>query len=161
MGILELTENDAIFSDTFVCAESPVFDMRNGRLYWVNIPQGKLWSSVNFGCPECLIQFDRPLGSVVLCKARGVAVAGKDRNHMITDTLRSIEYEITITEECPSNLFNDATVDAAGRLWAGTTDHNENEVSGNLFSFEPGAQGKLHLSDLKLSNGLDWSPDQK
>jgi sugar lactone lactonase YvrE len=60
----------------------------------------------------------------------------------------------------PGNRYNDGKCDPAGRFLAGTMDNAEVEASGSLYSLAPDGTLKTLLSDLRISNGLAWSPDQ-
>jgi sugar lactone lactonase YvrE len=54
---------------------------------------------------------------------------------------------------------NDAAVDGAGRLWAGTMRYDAAEGGGWLARIEPDGAAKVLLDDVTISNGLGWSPD--
>lgn len=59
----------------------------------------------------------------------------------------------------PGNRLNDATVDAAGRLWFGTMDDGERERRGHIYRL--GADGRCHAETaaVAISNGPAVSPD--
>ncbi|MFC0548058.1 SMP-30/gluconolactonase/LRE family protein [Kutzneria chonburiensis] len=54
---------------------------------------------------------------------------------------------------------NDAAVDGAGRLWAGTMRYDTAEGGGWLARVEPDGAAKVLLDDVTISNGIAWSPD--
>ncbi|MGQ0838025.1 SMP-30/gluconolactonase/LRE family protein [Actinokineospora sp.] len=54
---------------------------------------------------------------------------------------------------------NDAGVDPAGRLWAGTTGYGSTPSAGWLARIEPTGAARVVLDDVAVSNGLGWSPD--
>jgi sugar lactone lactonase YvrE len=54
---------------------------------------------------------------------------------------------------------NDAAVDGAGRLWAGTMRYDAAEAGGWLARVEPDGAAKVLLDDVTISNGIAWSPD--
>ena len=58
----------------------------------------------------------------------------------------------------PANRFNDAAVDRQGRIWAGTMADGSEPV-GSLYRLD--ADRSLHImaTDIYVSNGLGWSPD--
>ena len=55
--------------------------------------------------------------------------------------------------------MNDAKCDTAGRLWAGTMDVREREPIGALYRVASADRIEVVVSDVTVSNGLDWSPD--
>jgi sugar lactone lactonase YvrE len=54
---------------------------------------------------------------------------------------------------------NDAAVDPAGRLWAGTMRYDARAGGGWLAKVEPNGDAKVLLDDVTISNGIGWSPD--
>ncbi|MBP2333992.1 SMP-30/gluconolactonase/LRE family protein [Saccharothrix coeruleofusca] len=54
---------------------------------------------------------------------------------------------------------NDAAVDPAGRLWAGTSRYDQADGGGWLARVEPNGDAKVVLDRVAVSNGLGWSPD--
>jgi sugar lactone lactonase YvrE len=56
---------------------------------------------------------------------------------------------------------NDAAVDAAGRLWAGTMRYDEATGGGRLFCVGPGGAVVTVLDSVTISNGIGWSPDDR
>jgi sugar lactone lactonase YvrE len=54
---------------------------------------------------------------------------------------------------------NDAAVDGAGRLWAGTMRYDAAEGGGWLARVEPDGAAKVLFDDVTISNGIAWSPD--
>ena len=142
-----------------VCGESPVFDHRNGRLFWVDIPEGKVFYLSENLRPECLFTLDVPVGAVAVRENGGLVLAAKDRFLIVGSDLSTFEAEIAIEEGFPDNRFNDIAVDPQGRLWAGTMDDKEKQNSGALYSLDAKGSVQKHLDNLKLSNGIGWSPD--
>jgi sugar lactone lactonase YvrE len=61
----------------------------------------------------------------------------------------------------PNNRFNDGKVDSRGRLWGGTMSIDAGTVSGALYMFGPGGSWVCRDRGFHVSNGLDWSPDDR
>lgn len=59
----------------------------------------------------------------------------------------------------PTNRLNDATVDAAGRVWFGTMDDGEEVDSGRLFVLDQGQVRDAGLPPVCITNGPSISPD--
>jgi sugar lactone lactonase YvrE len=55
---------------------------------------------------------------------------------------------------------NDAAVDPAGRLWAGTMRYDTAAGGGFLARVEPTGRAAVVLPEVSISNGLGWSPDE-
>ena len=54
---------------------------------------------------------------------------------------------------------NDAAVDPAGRLWAGTMRYDQASGGGFLAAVEPTGKARVALPAVSISNGIGWSPD--
>ena len=61
----------------------------------------------------------------------------------------------------PGNRFNDGKCDRCGRLFAGTMDDAEVACTGTLYRLDPDRSVHVVRRDVHLSNGLDWSPDDR
>jgi sugar lactone lactonase YvrE len=59
----------------------------------------------------------------------------------------------------PGNRLNDAKVDLAGRIWAGTMDDNEAEASGALYRLDPDLVWSRHDDGYSIANGPTFSID--
>lgn len=64
-----------------------------------------------------------------------------------------------IEQDIPGNRPNDGKCDRQGRLWFGTADDAETSYSGSLYRVGQNGGMTCMLSDIGVSNGLDWSPD--
>ena len=56
--------------------------------------------------------------------------------------------------------MNDGKVDPSGRFWGGSMAYDERRGAGSLYFLEGTAVTKV-LTGVGISNGLDWSPDDK
>lgn len=59
----------------------------------------------------------------------------------------------------PGNRLNDATTDARGRIWFGTMDDGEGQVSGHLYMLDAGGVRHAGLPPVAITNGPAISPD--
>jgi sugar lactone lactonase YvrE len=55
--------------------------------------------------------------------------------------------------------MNDGACDPRGRFWAGTMADDQHAGGGALYRLDQYGRTEVMLSDLTISNGLDWSPD--
>jgi len=55
--------------------------------------------------------------------------------------------------------FNDAAVDPAGRVWAGSMHKGETEPLGELYRLDAGGKLTTVIKGVTVSNGIGWSPD--
>jgi sugar lactone lactonase YvrE len=121
--------------------EGPAWSAREGCLYWLDI----LFQLEQM--PGCLA----PTQGGGLLLALGSGFVSWDSGPLGFTRLADVN-------EPSFNRFNDGKCDPAGRFLAGTMDHFEKEISGNLYSLS-GKQATCLLSGVTISNGLAWSPD--
>ncbi|MCE6993400.1 SMP-30/gluconolactonase/LRE family protein [Saccharothrix sp. S26] len=135
--------------------EAPTWDHASGTLLWVDV----LGSEVHRYSPsrddDAVLDVPqhvgaakpRTRGGLVLNLRDGVALIDRDGAktwlvYWARDGVRG----------------NDAAVDPAGRLWAGTMRYDE-DPGGWLARVEPSGDAKVVLDEVGVSNGIGWSPD--
>lgn len=144
--------------------EGPLWDQRNGALFFVDITTGRLhrYSPASGGLATRTL--GAPLGCAALTNAPGILVVARGlalhRYDWASDALTSL---VTVDHEPPGNRFNDGKPDAEGRLWIGTMDAACEATTGFLHVFDPSPAGARSLrrtaGPFGISNGLGWSPD--
>jgi sugar lactone lactonase YvrE len=92
-------------------------------------------------------------GGLVLALQNGFGLLETDtgRVEMIADT----------EADRPGSRMNDGKCDSAGRFWAGTMSLTLEKGAGSLYRLDADYHVSAVLSDLTLSNGLGWSPDDR
>lgn len=136
--------------------EGPAWDARTQTLYWVDILEKRVYAD-----SRLLLQLDDWVGCLAPRKNGGLVIAQR-----LCFWLFEAETNRLATLSCPKgepahNRFNDGKCDPRGRFIAGTMDHNEQEASGCLYSLSPEGRVKRLLKEIRISNGLTWSPDYK
>ena len=140
--------------------EGPTWDADAQALTFVDIKGRRAfrWSE-----EEGLEEFATPfrLGSLIP-RASGGHIAGSDRGiiHVNLDHGR-FELLFDPEEERDSNRFNDAKVDRAGRLFAGTMDDEEKAASGAFYRIEKTLTCTRVDDGYRVTNGPAFSPDGK
>lgn len=136
--------------------EGPLWHPDERRLYWVDIPAGRLycWDPATGHHNVCFegepiggftVQDD---GALLLLQKRGAVRTWRQGQLM------------TILAEIPeerNTRFNDAVADPEGRVFAGTmpaTDH-----ASRLYVLRDGSAPELLVDGAAESNGMDFSPD--
>lgn len=142
-----------------ILGESPLWDYRDERLYWVDIESKRIHGlDIESGTRFAWSLPSRP-GSLALHHEKGLLVAlSNELAHFCPDSgdLKTLKH----THVAGPVRFNDGKCDAKGRFWIGTMALNEKDPVGVLYCLD---QGKLVEKDREIiiSNGLGWSPDQK
>jgi sugar lactone lactonase YvrE len=140
-----------------VLGEGPVWDAREQAVYWVDIPEKRVfrWSAAG---GARTIEVDRHICSLLPRAAGGFVGGGYDG-------FLDIAPELTATviadpePDLPANRFNDGKVDRAGRFWAGTMDRHEREASGSLYRLDADRSWTRIDSGYRVTNGPAFSRD--
>ncbi|MCW2951000.1 MAG: hypothetical protein JWQ48_170 [Conexibacter sp.] len=138
-----------------------MWDARNGTLVWVDIDRGRVHRfDPRTGAPTA-IELGRPVGVAVPRAAGGLAI-GVDSAFAVLD---EGAHEPRVIVEVPSTgvavRLNDGRCDSAGRFWAGTMGLNGEPDAGTLYRLDPDHRLHTMLEGVTVSNGLDWSPDER
>jgi sugar lactone lactonase YvrE len=136
--------------------EGPTWDVRTGTLIWVDIlgSQVHRWHPSTGAQPSLTTPQHvgaakpRAGGGLILNLRDGVAIMSP-----------SEEYRWLVYWARDGVRGNDAAVDAAGRLWAGTMRYDSAENGGWLARIEHDGKASMVLENATISNGVGWSPD--
>lgn len=139
------------------CVWSPIENL----LVWVDV-YGQAVHRFDHvsGQPASVWSYTEPVGNAALRAGGGLAL-GLGNTVTLTDRVGAIESVIELPGEPESNRANDGAVDPAGRLFQGTMSHTEpgSPVAGLHRVHGDGTAWRV-LSDVMISNGIGWSPDQ-
>lgn len=141
-----------------VVGEAPLWHPDEQRLYWVDIPQGKL------------LRYDPTTGAHALCYQGGV-IGGftlqADGALLLfmgqgaVGIWRAGQPLAPVIEEIPQerdSRFNDVIADPEGRVFCGTRP-TEQHLS-RLYRLEPDGTVTELLDDIRSSNGMGFTPDR-
>jgi D-xylonolactonase len=140
------------------CGEGPLWHPFEKRVYWVDIPAGRLfrYDPGTGGHEQChqaedlggfTIQSD---GSLLLFLAKGAIKVWREGR--LTPVIESIPDEVT-------TRFNDVIADPEGRVFCGTMPTAERP--GRLYRLDPDGTLTKLLEGIGCSNGLGFTLDHK
>ncbi len=152
-------EPELIADYACVTGEGPLWHPDEQRVYWVDIPKGRLFRYTPatgeheqcFESPNAIggftIQED---GALLLFMARGAVKFWRDGK--LTTVIDEIPDEVT-------TRFNDVIADPEGRVFCGTMPTQSR--LGRLYRLDPDQTLTKLLDDIGVSNGMGFTPDLK
>lgn len=143
--------------DAFV-GEGPVWDPRIGRVLWVDIPNGTLFSTDPASGRTVARDLPRPTGIVLPRASGGYVAAMQDGFYALSDDGET-ELIAPVDADNPVTRLNDGEIDPQGRFWAGTMGWEAEPEAGALYRLDPGGTVTTMVEGVTISNGLGWSPD--
>jgi sugar lactone lactonase YvrE len=146
--------------------ESPVWDVRGQRLWWVDIESACIRCTV-LGQAEAVQSWQMPerVGCIALTAVQGQLIAAMETG-IARVTLQEggqadIDWLAHIQHPAPGMRFNDGRCDASGRLWVGTMvmDMGKGSNLGALYCLDERGLTGPYVAGLYTPNGLGFSPD--
>jgi sugar lactone lactonase YvrE len=141
--------------------ESPVWDSRAGRLYWIDYIEKK----INYFLPEknllASYQLEVKPGCVAPTEFGNLLVGYEHEIGLFN--LETLEMHSLFAPETGKdyNHFNDGKCDASGRFWIGSMTETQDWPGGALYKVEGKETCEKVLDQVTTSNGLVWSADTK
>jgi sugar lactone lactonase YvrE len=152
---------DCVLAASALLGESPVWCQLERVLYWVDIKRPSVHrfdpatgASKTWSMPEdvgCVALGQQGRGIVAL----RTGIASID---FCTGELCRLPGP---TLQAPDLRFNDGRCDRRGRFWVGTVHERRHAGTAALFRFDSDGRWSQMVSDVTVSNGLAWSPDNR
>jgi sugar lactone lactonase YvrE len=145
-----------------ILGEGPLWDAEQERLYWIDSFGGVVYCATHEGCEIRAWDVPAKIGSIALRKD------GKGAICSLANGFHALDFK---TGECtlihdpepgkPNNRINDGKVDRRGRFIAGSMDTMEEGPNGALYRLDPDFKVSKLDSNIIVSNGPCWSPDDR
>ena len=155
---------DTISKHRCIIGEAPIWNEFNNKLYHVNGFGANEICSIDLKTNEFIVRkLDFGVSAMAFTKKGEMIISCKDGAFILNDddTCTPLydrsKYEI--------KYGNDAKVGPDGRFYIGTQSAKRkgvgDEIDGKLYSIDKNGIVKVLLDGLILSNGFDWSMDEK
>jgi sugar lactone lactonase YvrE len=140
--------------------ESPLYDERTGRLYFVDILNRLLYCREPGSDHLRTWDFDSEVCSLGLAASGRLVVALRD-HVVLFDPVRGESWELCqIEADNPLTRLNDGRVGPDGAFWVGSMDDRaDKEPIGALYRVDPSGRVERKVEGLTVSNGLAWTAD--
>ncbi|SDD72570.1 SMP-30/gluconolactonase/LRE family protein [Actinokineospora iranica] len=139
-----------------VLGEGPTWDVLTGTLVWVDILSSEAHRYDPVTGKDEVLALPQHVGAVKP-RAGGGLVANLRDGVALLERDGSRRWLVYWGRD--GYRGNDAGIDPAGRLWAGTTAYGTGSAAGWLACVEPSGAARVALDDVQVSNGIGWSPD--
>jgi sugar lactone lactonase YvrE len=139
--------------------EGATWDSARQRLISVDIMRGRVHLFDPVAGSLTTLSVPQPVGAAVPCVDGTLVVAVRDGFARLDPATENLTFIAHVELDRPGQRMNDGSCDAAGRFWAGTMDMQERSGFGSLYRLDPDGSVHTMLTDVGISNGIDWSLD--
>ena len=146
---------------TAALGEGPYWVPEDDCLLWVDIEGARLHRTY-FPARETVTDSPGPVSAAFPAVGGGILIAGGAALTLLFPAERGGQWVARTIADTPARdgiRFNDAGVDPAGRVWAGSMHMTEAEPVGELYRLDAGGRLNPVVKNVTVSNGLGWSPD--
>ena len=138
--------------------EGPLWHVTDRRLYWVDIPQGRIfWFDPETGEHAQFFQ-ERVIGGFTI-QQDGSLLLFMDRGSIAILREGELSYVVDEILEERDTRFNDVIADPRGSVFCGTMPTETQPAK--LYRLDPEGSLTVVLDDIGLSNGLGFTLDRK
>lgn len=150
---------ECIWPAETILGEAPFWCPEEKVLYWLDIVGKNIYRFDPESGDRDTFRQEYEFGCIVK-RTKGGFIGGTNKGIvLVEDDLKTLEIIVDPESHLTNNRFNDGKCDRNGRFWAGTTDIDEVDPTGSLYSVGTSLAVDKHFSDVIVANGLGWSPD--
>jgi sugar lactone lactonase YvrE len=141
--------------------EGPIWDSRDGRLFWVDIVEGVIHVLTPAESRSRRIEVGEHVGCLALTARPDTLVGALRSGWYWIDVETGAKQLIAASPAGPGCRFNDGAVDRSGRFWVGTLEDGETNPVGELYLLAPDLSYRPMDRGFLCSNGITWSTDRR
>lgn len=138
--------------------ESTLWDADRHLLYWVDIYNHRVQQFDPASTENRVFEVGDVVGPIALAGPDRLIMAQRDRIAFLNTQDGQIKPLLSLESDKPSNRFNDGKCDTQGRFWLGSISQTPGQAS--LYRYDPDGSVQVMETNLTISNGLGWSPDE-
>ena len=142
--------------------EGPIWDPGTETLVWVDITGSAVHRFDPSTGHDLCMDVGIDVGAVAVRASGGLILAAADGFRALgTDGSQALLVEVGADDL--TMRMNDGKCDRRGRFWAGTMAYDESAPAGlgKLYRLDPDLSVRTMLDGVSISNGIDWSPDDR
>lgn len=138
--------------------EGPVWNPMEQSIYWADIEVGQIHRFLPVIRKHEVFRLGVSIGAFGFRKKGGLILATGQGFAFWNPKTDEFKFLYNPLANKPNLRMNDGKVDSSGRFWAGSMDLSGN---GALYCYYPDGSCHTVLENIKISNGLGWSPDDR
>lgn len=142
-----------------VTGEGPLWHPMESRLYWADIPEGRLFRYNPYSRTHEQIYDGREVGGYTI-QSDGSLLLFMDRGSVAVFRDGDLDFVVEELPDETDNRFNDVIADPAGRVFCGTMPHPDGRPA-TLYRMDTDGSITPALEDLGLCNGMGFTTDLK
>jgi sugar lactone lactonase YvrE len=150
---------EIVFDGRATLGEGPVWDDRQQRLLWLDIPHGRVHRFDPVTGSDDVFNVGKPVGAAGLRAGGGLVLAVEDGFALLDPGWERVEQVAVVEHPGPRARFNDGKCDPAGRFLAGTMAYDLTSGAGFLYRLDPDRSVTMLLDAVTISNGMAWTAD--
>lgn len=158
-----MNELEQVLAVQNTLGEGPLWNVQEQALYWVDINRDCFYRYEPGTGKRETFDVGVPVG-VLAMRATGGLVMATKRGFAFWNRQDGLQFIVDPQERTGHTRFNDGAVDCRGRFWAGTMCGLEPSCSqpeGSLYRLDPDQSLHIMETNVGVSNGIGWSPDQR
>ncbi|MBV9358536.1 MAG: SMP-30/gluconolactonase/LRE family protein [Chloroflexi bacterium] len=146
-----------------IVGEGPVWSVDEQALYWVDIIGDAVHRYDPATGADRAWNVGQSVGAIGLRQGHPSSLLLALRDGFGTLDLGSgkVELRTPVEAENGANRLNDGKPDPRGRFWAGTMGYNSEPELGTFYRLDPDWSVTPQFSGVSISNGLDWTVDER
>jgi sugar lactone lactonase YvrE len=141
--------------------EGPVWDPASSCLFFVDILRGYVHRFDPATGALQAYDIGQFVGAVAVAESGDLMLAVRDGFARMNLGSGRVQMVAEVEADRPDQRMNDGKCDAEGRFWAGTMALDERGGAGALYRLDPDGRVHTMLRQVSISNGLDWSSDER
>lgn len=138
--------------------EGPFWDRVGRRMLVVDMLAGAVVDLASLERPE---RYDvgSPVAAVIRRRSAGGFVVATEHGFSLFDEHFSLERRLPDVLDDPGIRLNEGGCDPHGRFYCGAMAYDESPGAASLYRLDPDGSVSVALTDVTISNGLQWSRD--
>ena len=145
------------------CGEGPMWHVEERRLYWVDIPTGRMFRYEPATSKHEQVYHDRPIGGYTLQQDGSLLLFRDKGNVALWRGGKVVQTVLPDIPEARETRFNDVAADPAGRVFCGTMPSHDKTTNtktlGKLYRLDPDRSLHTLLDGVGCSNGIGYTKD--